>query len=59
MIETTAADAFNALSSSERKQIIDWVQQLDLVHAEAIYGLITIRLAQFGVVSITGTVDLR
>jgi len=58
MIDTTAADAVNALSSSERDQIIASVEQLDLVHAEAIHGLITIRLAQLGVVSITGTVDL-
>jgi hypothetical protein len=57
MIDTTAADAFAALLSAEREQLVVWVSQLDLVHATAIHGLVTVRLVELGVVSISGTVD--
>lgn len=58
MIDMTAAGAFEALSMADREQMTDWVDELDLLHAMAFHGLITVRLAELGVRSISGTVEL-
>jgi hypothetical protein len=58
MIDTNAAEALNSLPESEQKQLFAWMCTLELVHAIAINGLTTIRLAMLGLTQISGTVDV-